>query len=225
MYFRIFTFRIQSPLSSPPLQSSPQSSAHGRPAASCCSPAHRSSLIAHCLLLAVDAHRMLLAVDAHRLPLDVDAHHLPLTGVTAVATFQSPDHLKIEIIAVPKLQKSRWLKKGLACTISNQRLNIIPQVKYQRREEIAAISSPGSFYDLCYKDWLKLPLFWALPGSSAVSGGRLIRFADDLVITSIVILGALFSIQPFGSSKVGFTFAPALAIWFFSLGSIGNYVC
>lgn len=47
--------------------------------------------------------------------------------------------------------------------------------------------------------------------------------ADALVITSIVILGALFSIQRYGSSKVGFTFAPALALWFFSLGSIGVY--
>nr|GMD88241.1 putative potassium transporter 12 [Ipomoea batatas] len=63
---------------------------------------------------------------------------------------------------------------------------------------------------------------------SAVSGlqGKIPGFGtNDHVITSVVIL-ALFSIQPFGSSKVaGFTFAPALAIWFFSLGSIGNYVC
>lgn len=33
----------------------------------------------------------------------------------------------------------------------------------------------------------------------------------------------LFSIQKFGTSKVGFMFAPALALWFFSLGSIGIY--
>lgn len=33
----------------------------------------------------------------------------------------------------------------------------------------------------------------------------------------------LFSIQRFGTSKVGFSFAPALALWFFSLGSIGIY--
>nr|GMD13376.1 putative potassium transporter 12 isoform X1 [Ipomoea batatas] len=61
---------------------------------------------------------------------------------------------------------------------------------------------------------------------SAVSGlqGKIPGFGTNaLVITSIVILGALFSIQRFGSSKVGFTFAPALAIWFFSLGSIGIY--
>lgn len=33
----------------------------------------------------------------------------------------------------------------------------------------------------------------------------------------------LFSIQKFGTSKVGLTFAPALALWFFTLGAIGLY--
>lgn len=47
--------------------------------------------------------------------------------------------------------------------------------------------------------------------------------ADAVVLVSIVILVALFSIQRFGTSKVGFMFAPALALWFFSLGSIGLY--
>nr|GMD19038.1 putative potassium transporter 12 [Ipomoea batatas] len=62
----------------------------------------------------------------------------------------------------------------------------------------------------------------------AMSGlqGKIPGFGtNDFVITSIVILGALFNIQPFGSSKVGFTFAPTLAIWFFSLGSVENNVC
>nr|XP_016479437.1 PREDICTED: putative potassium transporter 12 [Nicotiana tabacum] len=66
----------------------------------------------------------------------------------------------------------------------------------------------------------------AISVMSAVSGlqGRVPGFnTDALVIISIIILGALFSIQRFGSSKVGFTFAPALALWFFSLGSIGIY--
>ncbi|XP_060183953.1 putative potassium transporter 12 [Lycium barbarum] len=66
----------------------------------------------------------------------------------------------------------------------------------------------------------------AISVMSAVSGlqGRIPGFGTNaLVITSIIILGALFSIQKYGSSKVGFTFAPALALWFFSLGSIGIY--
>ncbi|XP_010251311.1 PREDICTED: putative potassium transporter 12 isoform X2 [Nelumbo nucifera] len=46
---------------------------------------------------------------------------------------------------------------------------------------------------------------------------------NSVVILSIVILVGLFSIQRFGTSKVGFMFAPALALWFFCLGSIGMY--
>lgn len=66
----------------------------------------------------------------------------------------------------------------------------------------------------------------AISVMSSVSGlqGRIPGFGTDaLVIVSIVILVGLFSIQRFGTSKVGLTFAPALALWFFSLGSIGIY--
>jgi K+ transporter len=48
-------------------------------------------------------------------------------------------------------------------------------------------------------------------------------FTGAVVVVAIVILVALFSIQRFGTGKVGFMFAPALALWFFSLGSIGIY--
>ncbi|PIA62112.1 hypothetical protein AQUCO_00200246v1 [Aquilegia coerulea] len=61
---------------------------------------------------------------------------------------------------------------------------------------------------------------------SAVSGlqGKIPGFdTNAVVIVSIVILIALFSIQRFGTSKVGLSFAPVLALWFFCLGSIGIY--
>ncbi|KAI3436927.1 uncharacterized protein J3R85_005971 [Psidium guajava] len=48
-------------------------------------------------------------------------------------------------------------------------------------------------------------------------------FAGAVVVVSIVILLALFSIQQFGTRKVGFLFASILALWFFCLGSIGLY--
>ncbi|GMI90129.1 K Transporter12 [Hibiscus trionum] len=66
----------------------------------------------------------------------------------------------------------------------------------------------------------------AMSVMSAVSGlqGAVEGFdTTAVVVVSIVILVALFSIQQFGTSKVGFMFAPALALWFFSLGSIGIY--
>ena len=44
-----------------------------------------------------------------------------------------------------------------------------------------------------------------------------------VVVVSIIILLGLFNIQRFGTGKVGFMFAPVLALWFFSLGAIGIY--
>lgn len=52
---------------------------------------------------------------------------------------------------------------------------------------------------------------------------KLNLFTDAVVIVAIIILMALFSIQCFGTSKVGFLFAPIIALWLFSLGSIGIY--
>lgn len=61
---------------------------------------------------------------------------------------------------------------------------------------------------------------------SAVSGlqGEIQGFGTNaVVLVSSIILLALFSIQQFGTTKVGFTFAPVLALWFFCLATIGIY--
>ncbi|XP_072075011.1 putative potassium transporter 12 isoform X2 [Arachis hypogaea] len=66
----------------------------------------------------------------------------------------------------------------------------------------------------------------AISVMSAISGlqGEIHGFGtNSVVLVSIVVLVALFSIQRFGTSKVGFMFAPILALWFFCLGSIGIY--
>ncbi|KAK3223287.1 hypothetical protein Dsin_010312 [Dipteronia sinensis] len=66
----------------------------------------------------------------------------------------------------------------------------------------------------------------AISVMSAVSGlqGQVNGIGTSaVVIVSIILLIALFSIQQFGTGKVGFMFAPVLALWFFSLGSIGIY--
>ncbi|GLJ28772.1 hypothetical protein SUGI_0567310 [Cryptomeria japonica] len=66
----------------------------------------------------------------------------------------------------------------------------------------------------------------AISVMSAVSGlqDKFSSFnQDEVVITAIVFLVILFSIQQFGTAKVGLTFAPALSLWFFSLGAIGLY--
>ncbi|XP_061359604.1 putative potassium transporter 12 isoform X2 [Gastrolobium bilobum] len=66
----------------------------------------------------------------------------------------------------------------------------------------------------------------AISVTSAISGlqDEINGFGTNaLVIVSILVLVALFSIQRFGTSKVGFMFSPILALWFVSLGSIGIY--
>ncbi|KAF8039455.1 hypothetical protein BT93_B1864 [Corymbia citriodora subsp. variegata] len=62
-------------------------------------------------------------------------------------------------------------------------------------------------------------------GTSMIIGDGILTpaISDAVVVVSIIILLALFSIQQFGTGKVGFLFAPILALWFFCLGSIGLY--
>ncbi|KAK1294352.1 Potassium transporter 5 [Acorus calamus] len=59
---------------------------------------------------------------------------------------------------------------------------------------------------------------------SAVDGMRKIDASvskDVVVMISVAILVALFSIQRFGTDKVGYTFAPAILIWYTFIGIIG----
>ncbi|CAM0951203.1 unnamed protein product [Alopecurus aequalis] len=61
---------------------------------------------------------------------------------------------------------------------------------------------------------------------SAVSGlqGEVAGFdTNAVVIVSILVLLLLFSVQRFGTGKVGIMFAPVLGLWFLNLGSIGIY--
>ncbi|XP_057948905.1 putative potassium transporter 12 [Malania oleifera] len=72
-------------------------------------------------------------------------------------------------------------------------------------------------------DGILTPAMSVMSAVSGLQGEIQGFFANAVVIISIIILVGLFSIQRFGTSKVGFTFAPALALWFFCLGSIGIY--
>ncbi|XP_043726112.1 putative potassium transporter 12 isoform X2 [Telopea speciosissima] len=68
-------------------------------------------------------------------------------------------------------------------------------------------------------------LLLVLMGTSMIIGDGILTpaMSDAVVMLSIVFLIGLFSIQRFGTGKVGVMFAPALGLWFFSLGSIGIY--
>jgi len=48
-------------------------------------------------------------------------------------------------------------------------------------------------------------------------------FSDAVVGITIAILVVLFSVQRFGTDKVGFSFAPIILVWFMFIGGIGFY--
>ncbi|XP_015968270.1 potassium transporter 5 [Arachis duranensis] len=58
---------------------------------------------------------------------------------------------------------------------------------------------------------------------SAVSGISTSLGQEAVVGITIVILIGLFSMQRFGTDKVGFTFAPIIFVWFAFIGGIGLY--
>ncbi|PPS11503.1 hypothetical protein GOBAR_AA09137 [Gossypium barbadense] len=73
-----------------------------------------------------------------------------------------------------------------------------------------------------------LLLLLVLMGTSMVIGDGILTPAISVMSAVSGLQGAVkgfdtCGIQQFGTSKVGFSFAPALALWFFSLGSIGIY--
>ncbi|KAF8017246.1 hypothetical protein BT93_H2438 [Corymbia citriodora subsp. variegata] len=61
---------------------------------------------------------------------------------------------------------------------------------------------------------------------SAVGGIRKAAHSlgdDQIMWISVVILILLFQVQRFGTRKVGYSFAPILSVWFFSIALIGIY--
>jgi K+ transporter len=48
-------------------------------------------------------------------------------------------------------------------------------------------------------------------------------FADQVVVISVSFLVILFSVQKYGTSKLGLVLGPALLLWFFCLAGIGIY--
>lgn len=47
--------------------------------------------------------------------------------------------------------------------------------------------------------------------------------AAQVVWISVPILFALFSVQRYGTDKVGYSFAPIITLWFFLIAGIGMY--
>lgn len=47
--------------------------------------------------------------------------------------------------------------------------------------------------------------------------------ADVVVIVAVIILVGLFSMQHYGTDRVGWLFAPVVLLWFLIIGGIGIY--
>lgn len=48
-------------------------------------------------------------------------------------------------------------------------------------------------------------------------------FADVVVLVAVIILVGLFSLQHYGTDKVGWLFAPIVLLWFLMIGGIGIF--
>lgn len=73
-------------------------------------------------------------------------------------------------------------------------------------------------------DFIVTLLFYIIRGIDVLnlfSGSVFV--ADEVVMISVAFLIVLFSVQRFGTSKVGLAVGPALFIWFCCLGGIGVY--
>jgi KUP system potassium uptake protein len=75
---------------------------------------------------------------------------------------------------------------------------------------------------LLYGDGVITPAISVL---SAVEGLKVATpvFVPYIVPITVVILAALFLVQPFGSGRVGVAFGPVLLVWFACLGALGLY--
>ncbi|KAL6186223.1 hypothetical protein ACLB2K_042344 [Fragaria x ananassa] len=62
-------------------------------------------------------------------------------------------------------------------------------------------------------------------GTSMVIGDGVLTpsISDAVVGVSVLILAVLFSVQRFGTDKVGFAFAPIITVWFLFISGIGLY--
>ncbi|KAJ9686977.1 hypothetical protein PVL29_015717 [Vitis rotundifolia] len=71
----------------------------------------------------------------------------------------------------------------------------------------------------------KLLLMLVLAGTAMVIADGVVTpaMSDEVVMIAVAFLIILFSVQKFGTSKVGLAVGPALFIWFCSLGGIGIY--
>ncbi|KAE9460575.1 hypothetical protein C3L33_07589, partial [Rhododendron williamsianum] len=102
--------------------------------------------------------------------------------------------------------------------ISNFRLDQLPNNRLKRALRIKSNLEKSRFA----KYFL---VFAAMLGTSMVIGDGVLTpsISGEIVWISVGILVLLFSVQRFGTDKVGYAFAPIISIWFLLIAGIGIY--
>ncbi|XP_022732787.1 potassium transporter 5-like [Durio zibethinus] len=72
-------------------------------------------------------------------------------------------------------------------------------------------------------DGVLTPCISVLSAVSGIKEATTAMTEDRIVWISIVILVCLFTVQRFGTDKVGYSFAPIICVWFTFIGGIGVY--
>lgn len=92
--------------------------------------------------------------------------------------------------------------------------------KHQHRPAIVAVGLMGAA--LIYGDGAITPAISVL---SALEGLNILTplFKPYILPASLVILIALFAVQPKGTSKIGQAFGPVMAAWFLAIGILGTW--
>ncbi|KAK9141056.1 hypothetical protein Scep_010737 [Stephania cephalantha] len=112
--------------------------------------------------------------------------------------------------------------------LSAYKLNINPNKNLKRAKKIKEAMERSGFAKKCLLvvallgtcmvigDGIFTPCISVL---SAVDGAKKIHAS----ISSVAILVVLFSVQRFGTDKVGYAFAPAIVVWYLFIGIVGIY--
>jgi KUP system potassium uptake protein len=93
-------------------------------------------------------------------------------------------------------------------------------VKRERRPTIVAVGLFGAA--LIYGDGAITPAISVL---SALEGLTIVtpQVGPYIVPTAVVILVALFALQPLGTARIGRAFGPVMTVWFVTIAALGVY--
>ncbi|VFQ83382.1 unnamed protein product [Cuscuta campestris] len=72
-------------------------------------------------------------------------------------------------------------------------------------------------------DGILTPAISVLSASGGIKVNRPKMSSDAVVLVSVFILVGLFSLQHYGTDKVGWLFAPVVLLWFLTIGGIGIF--